>query len=316
MTKEEKDILKENEKINKRKYRQSAENKLRERKTFKLKRLNMSAEEKHIFKEKERISRRKYRQAKENKDKEKNIWKQTKDQKMSRNPLFGLAAEVDTADFDENKNNNFDYIDVGCLFSQPVCDHCQAYRWPQPLESQTFCCKGGTILQSVQPYGDPPKTLCELLEDKSFCMKIKECNNALAFASLGTDKAPEAGPNYKILGKLHHNIGSIGKPTDDKPKFAQLYFYDQDNETQNRLDHQKKQLKPHIMKILQEMVHKNNPYVKSLKAALDVCTDDNNLKLVLVSDSKLKPKLAHTRSYNLPVGSEVAVLLPLSKLET
>ena len=64
------------------------------------------------------------------------------------------------------------------------------------------------------------------------------------------------------------------------------------------------------MKILQDMLRKNNPYISSLKAALDVCADDSNLQLVLHSDAKLKPKEAHTRSFNLPLGSEVAVLLP------
>ena len=291
-------------------------NKLRERRRLKLKRLSMTETQKNATKEKEKITKRNYRktQSKEIKDKErdkdKTAKKQRKKTMMATNPLFGLAATLDTVDFDENENNLFKYQDIGCLFDQPICGHCHAYRWPYPLESQNFCCKEGKVLQSVQPYKDPPRSLCELLQEKVFCENIKEYNNALAFASLGTDKVPEAGPNYKILGKLHHRIGTIGMPTEDKPKFAQLYFYDQANETQNRLDHQKKKLKPHIMKTLQEMVHQNNPYVKSLKAALDICSDENNLKLVLYADSKLKPKDAHTRSYNLPIGSEVAVLLP------
>ena len=58
------------------------------------------------------------------------------------------------------------------------------------------------------------------------------------------------------------------------------------------------------------MLHENNPYVSSLKSALDVCSEDANLRLVLHADAKLKPKEDHTRSYNLPLGSEVAVLLP------
>ena len=64
------------------------------------------------------------------------------------------------------------------------------------------------------------------------------------------------------------------------------------------------------VKILQEMVRQHNPYVKSLKAALDICSDDSNLQFVLHADSKNKPKQAHSRTYNLPLGSEVAVLLP------
>ena len=149
-----------------------------------------------------------------------------------------------------------------------------------------------------------------MLEDKDFCKIIKEYNNALALASLGIDQAPEIGPNFKILGKLHHKIGSLGCPSNEKPKFAQLYFYDQENEIQNRLDHQTKNLNPNIVKLLQDMLSENNPYISSLKAALDVCADDSNLQLVLHADARLKPKEDHSRSYNLPLGSEVAVLLP------
>ena len=200
------------------------------------------------------------------------------------------------------------YINIGNIFNQNKCDFCHAQRWP--LESKTNCCSGGKILKSVSPYKEPPAVLCELLQNKEFCKNIKEYNNALAFASLGIEKAPEIGPNFKILGKLHHKIGSIGHPSEGKPKFAQLYFYDQENEVQNRLDHQTKNLKPKIIKILQNMLHKNNPYVSSLKSALDVCSENANLRLVLHADAKLKPKEAHTRQFNLPQGSEVAVLLP------
>ena len=132
----------------------------------------------------------------------------------------------------------------------------------------------------------------------------------MAFASLGIDQSPEVGPNFKILGKLHHRIGSIGQPEDNKPKFAQLYFYDQENEVDNRLEFQKKKLKPEIIKILQNMLRENNPYIKSLKSALDICSTNSDLRLVLHADAKLKPKDSHTRTFNLPIGSEVAVLLP------
>ena len=178
------------------------------------------------------------------------------------------------------------------------------------MESKTLCCNQGKIMASIQPYATPPPEFCSLLEDKSFCEKLREYNNSLALASLGLEQAPEAGPNFKILGKLHHRIGSIGKPNDQKPKFAQLYFYDQENEVNNRLEHQKKKLKPEILQVLQKMLKENNPYIKSLKSALDICSEENNLRLVLHADAKLKPKDSHTRSYNLPVGSEVAVLLP------
>ena len=117
------------------------------------------------------------------------------------------------------------------------------------MESKTNCCGQGKLKGSVEPYQDPPSIICELLKDRHFCEKIKEYNNSLAFASLGIEKS-EAGPNFKILGKMHHNIGSLGPSDNNKPKFAQLYFYDQENEVENRLGYQTKKLKNTKKKLL------------------------------------------------------------------
>ena len=174
----------------------------------------------------ERRKQLRERQTAEAKAKEKLKQKIKKGQEKVKNALFELAIKVDTADFNENESDLFKYNNIGSIFKQSSCKHCYAYRWPHPLESQNSCCKEGKLLQSVKPYKVPPKPLCKLLQDKAFCDHIKEYNNALAFASLGIDKAPEIGPNFKILGKLHHKIGSIGSPTESKPKFAQLYHSD------------------------------------------------------------------------------------------
>ena len=109
---------------------------------------------------------------------------------------------------------------------------------------------------------------------------------------------------------MHHNIGSLGPSENNKPKFAQLYFYDQENEVENRLGYQTKKLKPDIIKKLQDMLKENNPYIKSLKSAIDICDENAELRIILHADARLKPKEAHTRSYNLPLGSEVSLLLP------
>ena len=132
-------------------------NRLRQQHRLKLKRLNMTKEQKEKVKEEKKIAMRKYREgkSKERKDTEKKKDKiakqQTKKRMLTNNPLFGLAANLDTADFDENSNEFFKYLNIGCLYNQPTCTHCHAYRWPYPLESQNFCCKEGKILQSVQP---------------------------------------------------------------------------------------------------------------------------------------------------------------------
>ena len=158
---------------------------------------------------------------------------------------------------------------------------------------------------------EPPQLLCDLLRDPHFIQHIRSYNNSLAFASLGTDCPPEPGPNFKIQGKLYHSIGSIGPPLPDQtPRFSQIYFYDTDNEVEHRLSHQKQPLRKEVIESLQRLMKEHNPYVSSFKAALDICEEDRERKIVLVSDSKKLPKDGHPGCYNLPVGSELAVLMP------
>ena len=117
------------------------------------------------------------------------------------------------------------------------------------------------------------------------------------------------GPNFKVQGKLHHLLGPIGPPAvGQTPKFAQLYFHDADHETENRLSHVRTKLKPEILRPLQEMLHDINPYVQSFKSALDILTREADVRIVLVA--KKSPDSTNPGCYNLPSGSEVAVLMP------
>lgn len=43
-------------------------------------------------------------------------------------------------------------------------------------------------------------------------------------------------PTVRIQGQNCHRIGSLLPPEGQKPKFAQLYIYDTENEVENRMD--------------------------------------------------------------------------------
>jgi hypothetical protein len=44
-------------------------------------------------------------------------------------------------------------------------------------------------------------------------------------------------PNFIIAGQNYHRIGTLMPSEGERPKFAQLYIYDTENEVQNRLSH-------------------------------------------------------------------------------
>ena len=151
-------------------------------------------------------------------------------------------------------------LHCGSLFDTN-CPHCQAFRWPAELPS--FCCQRGTVVvNQVRP---PPSALRMLHTDlyrEAYLSNIRAYNNILALASLGCREPPITGfnPTFTIQGKLYHSIGSLLPGDGDTPKFAQLYFYDTDNEVDNRLNHVQ-HLKRPILCQLQEMLHEVNSYV-------------------------------------------------------
>jgi hypothetical protein len=44
-------------------------------------------------------------------------------------------------------------------------------------------------------------------------------------------------PNFIIAGQNYHRIGTLMPSEGERPKFAQLYTYDTENEVHNRLSH-------------------------------------------------------------------------------
>ncbi len=186
-----------------------------------------------------------------------------------------------------------------------ICPHCSAYRWKE--ERPGFCCENGKV--KLSPIKMIPEEVKDLYKDKDFLQNIRSYNNALALASIGCDEqyVPGFSPTFKIQGKVFHRIGSL-KPNDGEcPKFAQIYFHDSENELENRLNHNP-HLSKGILSRLQDCLKKVNPYIQSLQYASDISEKNPDVKVVIHADKK--PKDEHARKYNLPVASEIAVIMP------
>jgi len=58
-----------------------------------------------------------------------------------------------------------------------------------------------------------------------------------ALSSMSCNEKFEEGfsPFIKILGKVYHRIGSLMPEDPKNPKFAEMFFYDTDNEINNRI---------------------------------------------------------------------------------
>ena len=187
-----------------------------------------------------------------------------------------------------------------------VCTHCKSYKWKE--ERPGFCCELGKI--QLENIPSPPIEIENLYSNQLFLNNIRKYNNALSLASLGMDKEithDGYSPTVTLQGKLYHLMGSLLPEQNASPKFAQIYFVDSEHETENRLQHNPG-LDTQILKTLQQCLHSVNPYIRSFKAAIEMQDSSQNIEIVL--DARKRPSAEHARRFNLPTGSEVAVIMP------
>jgi len=109
----------------------------------------------------------------------------------------------------------------------------------------SLCCMKGKVLLSMLE--KPPELLYKLMngnhaKSKNYLQNIRSYNSMFSFTSLGgkidRDRNDGGGPPQFILrGQNYHRMGGLLPDQGLTPKFAQLYIYDTNNETANRVKH-------------------------------------------------------------------------------
>ncbi|WJX83023.1 DNA helicase [Trifolium repens] len=219
-----------------------------------------------------------------------------------------------------------EYQDIGDMNVQ--CPKCGAMVWNRETVGKTtdenppevsICCMKGNIILS---YMIQPPTLIENLfsgadnRSSNFISNLRCYNNMFAFTSFGgrvesRENDGRGPPNFVISGQNFHRIGSLLPKEGDRPKFAQLYIYDTENEVQNRLSHFSDEagsndLDASLVQDLVKMMDEHNILVKSFRMVRDFCQQNQNVpvKLRLFRQRNFDP-----RTYNVPHVGEVAALI-------
>lgn len=144
-----------------------------------------------------------------------------------------------------------EYWDIG----DPTftCKHCHAMMWYHERNRKdrnttnpefTMCCMNGKV--ELPLLRSAPDILSNLHSNednrsKHFLRNIRAYNMMFSFTSFGgkVDASINRGSNppiFRIGGQNHHYLGSLIPPDDQKPKFAQLYIHDIEDEINNRLN--------------------------------------------------------------------------------
>ncbi|PWZ07449.1 hypothetical protein Zm00014a_024898 [Zea mays] len=213
-----------------------------------------------------------------------------------------------------------------------VCPYCHAVFWFQERVKNdscstqrkivyNLCCKGGKV--DLKPFQRPPSLLANLLRfdggtrSRRFLRLIRSYNSLFAFTSFGAaiDRTINNGTApyvFKINGVVHHKIGTLLPQRGTQPKFAPLYTYDTEHETQNRLgmfetdDGAGGQLDPEIASALLHMLNENNSLVKAFRYARERLEREGDQKITL---RLLGCNTRHDVQYNLPSNGEIAAII-------
>ena len=116
---------------------------------------------------------------------------------------------------------------------------------------------------------------------------------------------------FRICGQNHHVIGSLLPNDGEKSKSAQLYIFDTENETNNRIssflhDDSSKNINSFIVEGLIKMFDEINVLAKSFRMARDRFVEDDMLPVKL---KLLGRRHNDSSQYSVPSSSEIAGLI-------
>ena len=189
----------------------------------------------------------------------------------------------------------------------------------------SLCCSNGTI--KLDKFKDPPPELLRLYmgpetQCRQFRENIRLYNGMLSMASKNitgamTNFGNTRGPNiFKMSGQMYHLTPSHVFPVNkQQPKFSQIYVYDQNNETDNRLSHahDKKKVNIATLKIIQNELKEVNVIVRQYKSAAEMLEANPKKELKMVF--KAKGSKGAKKKHMNPDISDVVVIAPGTQTE-
>lgn len=215
-----------------------------------------------------------------------------------------------------------------------VCSCCQGLHWSdERLTSSSnrnpvfgsCCLKGKVNLPLLQ---DPPQRLrqffeCDSDQAKEFRRNIRRYNAAFAFTSVGTSNSNTHvagnGPYvFKFHGELRHLSGSLLPTVGETAKYAQLYFIDTTEAINIRMERNPECTETTMLEI-QELLRTHHAFHGHYKQAYQILMEfEQQQQLQPQCGRRIPNVVAHLhfegqmdrRRYNLPAGSEIAVLIP------
>ncbi|GKC87004.1 ATP-dependent DNA helicase PIF1, partial [Tanacetum coccineum] len=207
------------------------------------------------------------------------------------------------------------------------CSKCNATMWynersdkARKAVTPTFslCCQEGKVL--LLRFNDTYQPLKKLLDyndttTSRFKDQIRVYNSMFCFTSFGAriDHSVNSGRGpytFRINGQNYHRMGSLLIAEGVALKYAQLYFFDIQNEIRNMMSAFMSKETPetidkNIVASLIQILDHTSAMAKSFRMAKEWCHSHSDVNFGL----RLLSKRTTTRQYNTPTVFEVAALI-------
>ena len=106
-------------------------------------------------------------------------------------------------------------------------------------------------------------------------------------------------PSFRIQGQVYHLIGSIVPTQGESPKFAQIYFIDNEESEVATRSAIINGLKPDIIRGINQLLHQTNHYVELFKVAKEMFEQEDTPTNVRIkthdSESRGQEEAGRTR---------------------
>jgi PIF1-like helicase/Helitron helicase-like domain at N-terminus/Helicase len=187
-----------------------------------------------------------------------------------------------------------------------TCQHCNAALFKG--ETPKICCGVDGKNSQLESYPPAPPPIFQLwLNNMAYRLKTRPLNQSLSFGSIGADidenlaNQRDGVYTFRIRGQMSHRIGSAQAIEGERPKFAQIYFYERNEQLGHRL-HWFNGLDEPTLAIIQQVIHEQHRYVHVYEQA-------RNLQLAPDQDLNIVFHASNTGRHNEPHANEVGAIL-------
>ncbi|XP_073493942.1 uncharacterized protein [Phyllobates terribilis] len=204
-----------------------------------------------------------------------------------------------------------------------VCSKCDSLNFfeEKPSDNQfTQCCQKGKVMLPRCHYSDLFEQFMKGTHEHSrnFMENIRSINSSHAFASFGANIAPPPGFGpycFKIHGQIYHRTGTLHPEIGQPPKFAQLYIFDTNEATEQRMNlKENEKCNVELMNLIAVHLQTISPFAAAYRMLKDVEAEEeqkaiqNGMEMPSIIMAIKQERKQDPRCYNKARVSEVAVV--------